>query len=109
MKTKRTTKWKNPPTLPCHRPGAAPARLFSGQLLKLGAMIQRANPEWITNPGQLPELPAAPVIALPERDSVIELAVTRRNASESTLDEGLRDPNRAVASLHVLSVLFSDK
>jgi hypothetical protein len=28
---------------------------------------------------------------------------------ESFLDEGLRDPNRAVASLHVLSVLFNDK
>jgi hypothetical protein len=61
-------------------------------------MIQRANPEWITNPGPMPELPAAPVIALllalVERDNSIEEAITRRNPYKITLNQGLREATR---------------
>jgi hypothetical protein len=67
-----------------------------GRALQLLAMVQRAQPEWLCDPSQMPEELAALFISLVERDKAVEEAATRQKNPLTALNQGVLERLRQV-------------
>ena len=67
-----------------------------GRALQLLAMVQRAQPDWLRDPSQMPEELAALFITLAERDKAVEEAVTRQKSLLTGLNQGVLERLRQV-------------
>ena len=67
-----------------------------GRALQLLAMVQRADPEWLRDPSQVPQELAALFITLAERDKAVQVAVTRRKSLLTALNQGALERLRQV-------------